>query len=68
MLETTDILDILQQRCRQGWLANYDNQAFYDRTLEFYQQFSQIPHPAKILLVEANPDNFLAAFLAQLFE
>ena len=64
MLETTDILDILQQRCRQGWLVNYDNQAFYDLTLEFYQQFSQIPHPAKILLVEANPDSFLAAFLA----
>jgi len=64
LLETTDILGILQQRCRQGWLVNYDNQAFYDLTLEFYQQFSQIPHPAKILLVEANPDSFLAAFLA----
>jgi CheY-like chemotaxis protein len=56
-METTDILDILQQLCRQGWLVNYDNQAFYDLTLEFYQQFSQIPHPAKILLVEDNEMN-----------
>lgn len=63
------LLKYLQQRCQQEWLIGCDSRQLYQITEEFFAKFAQLSQqstPSKILLVEEQPREFLAALLAGL--
>ncbi|ACK65273.1 AMP-dependent synthetase and ligase [Rippkaea orientalis PCC 8801] len=62
-----ELLATLKNRSNQSWLIGYNSEDFCQLTQDFISQFSQakiqINNP-KIILAEADPYQFLAAFLA----
>lgn len=62
-LSPNKLLVYLKQRCQNNWLTEYDNQRFYELTINYYQQFQKY-QPDSILLAETDNFKFLACFLA----
>ncbi|NEQ99822.1 MAG: 2-succinylbenzoate--CoA ligase [Cyanothece sp. SIO2G6] len=61
-------LELLEQRCHDGWLMAQNNQEFWAIAHHLYQEFRTLKHQGQplqsILLAESNPLRFLAGFFA----
>lgn len=60
------LLSYLKQRCQEDWLIGHDSRQFYQMVEEYYLNFqsqSRIFKSYQIILSEADPWKFLAAFL-----
>jgi len=60
-------LALLNQRSQEGWQFGAGRPSFCDRAWKYYRQikcFSRSPQPPHLFLADADPENFLAGFIA----
>ena len=59
------ILDELKKRCNYKWLINYECEELYILTLSYFEEIQKYQQSQPVIfLVETNPWQFLAGFLA----